>query len=267
MVLSDNSLAFTGRKLGSVVLIEKNLISLGIKPILNSSRHPPACGENERGHHTARRWLGRRRPRSAWPELQQLLDCYREKFNHHIAASPSGATPLEQRAASTPDHSSARVGTELSDDVSTHTATSHGAIMDGGVIVGLGVEYAVSARLLQHRRPRPDLLQTSPGPLGSPSTVAATTNTATPPRPKAAHPPPVTHRPHTPRFLHRCQPSRRAGAVQGGAPHRRNDLDRTEHRHTIHKRRNQPASSHPGPPPTCRSLASAWHPRRTPSSR
>jgi hypothetical protein len=33
MVLSDNSLAFTGRKLGSVVLFEKNLIRLGIKPI------------------------------------------------------------------------------------------------------------------------------------------------------------------------------------------------------------------------------------------
>src|SRR5215218_6876032 len=142
MLLSDNSLAFTGRKLGSVVLFEKNLISLGIKPIWSSSRHPQTCGKNERGHHTARRWLSRRPPAVSLAELQQLLDRYREKFNHRPHQALHGATPLEQRAASTRTTPRPGLAPSYPTTVSTHTATSHGAIGVSGVIVGLGVEYA-----------------------------------------------------------------------------------------------------------------------------
>jgi transposase InsO family protein len=142
MVLSDNSLAFTGRKLGNVVLFEKNLITLGIKPIWTSPRHPQTCGKNERGHRTARHWLSRRPPAANLEELQQLLDRYRDGFNNRPHQALDGATPLEQRAASMRTNPRPGLAPSYPTTVSTHTATSHGAIGVSGVIVGLGVEYA-----------------------------------------------------------------------------------------------------------------------------
>ena len=94
MVLSDNSLAFTGRKLGSVVLFEKNLVRLRIKPIWAASHHPQTCGKNERGHRTARHWLSRRPPAASVEQLQQLLTTTVGLNNGPIeawAAPPDGA--------------------------------------------------------------------------------------------------------------------------------------------------------------------------------
>lgn len=142
MVLSDNSLAFTGRKLGNVVQFEKNLITLGIKPIWTSPRHPQTCGKNERGHRTARHWLSRRPPPASLKELQQLLDRYRAGFNNRPHQALDGATPLEQRAASMRTHPRPGLAPIHPTTVSSHTATNHGAIGVSGVIVGLGVEYA-----------------------------------------------------------------------------------------------------------------------------
>src|SRR5829696_1183767 len=215
MVLSDNSLAFTGRKLGSVVLFEKNLISLGIKPIWSSSRHPQTCGKNERGHHTARRWLSRRPPAVSLAELQQLLDRYRGKFNHRPHQALHGATPLEQRAASTRTTPRPGLAPSYPTTVSTHTATSHGAIGVSGVMVGLGVEYA--GQHLTCVNTNDHVLIFYKHHLVHEFTIDRSHNyhhPPTTPRRKAAHPPPVTNRPHAARFLHRCQPSRRACAVK-----------------------------------------------------
>jgi hypothetical protein len=143
MVLSDNSLAFTGRKLGSVVLFEKNLIRLGIKPIWAAAHHPQTCGKNERGHRTARRWLSRRPPAASLEQLQQLLDDYRAGFNNRPHQGLGGATPLEQRAASM--RTSPRpllTPTTPATTVTTPTASERGAIKLSRVVVGLGVEYA-----------------------------------------------------------------------------------------------------------------------------
>ena len=145
MVLSDNSLAFTSRLHAyqhGLVLFEKNLIRLGIQPIWASPKHPQTCGKNERGHQTAQRWLTARPAAADLAELQQLLDRYRDAFNDRPHQALSGATPLEQRAASTrvPPRPSTTVTAPTV--VSQPTATCRGRIGVAGVKVGLGIEYA-----------------------------------------------------------------------------------------------------------------------------
>ena len=39
-MLSDNGWAFSGKLAGSVVLAEKNLLALGVKPITSRPYHP-----------------------------------------------------------------------------------------------------------------------------------------------------------------------------------------------------------------------------------
>jgi transposase InsO family protein len=51
-LLSDNGLAFTGRRHGRQVLFERNLRALGIQPLTSRPRHPQTCGGLERFHET-----------------------------------------------------------------------------------------------------------------------------------------------------------------------------------------------------------------------
>jgi hypothetical protein len=100
MLLSDNSLAFNGSRHGVVVLVERNLRALGVRPITCRPHHPQTCGKNERGHSTLRRWL-RAQPRAATlAELQALLDRYQVAYNNrpHQGLDPN-QTPLERRIA------------------------------------------------------------------------------------------------------------------------------------------------------------------------
>lgn len=100
LVLSDNSLAFNGSRRHQLVLVEKNLRALGIKPITSRPGHPQTCGKNERGHSTLRRWL-RAQPRPATlTALQTLLDRYQSGYNDrpHQGLDPN-QTPLERRLA------------------------------------------------------------------------------------------------------------------------------------------------------------------------
>jgi transposase InsO family protein len=143
LLLSDNSLAFTGRLYNIQVLLEKNLHDLGVKTIHSTPHHPQTCGKNERGHQTGQRWLAARPTPNDLVELQQLLDEYRIKFNNRPHQALGGRTPLEQRAASTrisphPDAEPLEPPTILT----TPTASCRGAIRVSGVVVGLGIEYA-----------------------------------------------------------------------------------------------------------------------------
>ena len=102
LLLSDNSLAFTGRLYGIRVLLEKNLHDIGRE---NHSLHPriipkPAARMNAVIKPGDAGW----RPGLAandLVELQQLLDQYRVEFNNRPHQALGGRTPLEQRAAST----------------------------------------------------------------------------------------------------------------------------------------------------------------------
>jgi transposase InsO family protein len=141
-LLSDNSAAFTGRLLNQEVQFEKNLRHLGIQAIHSAPKHPQTCGKNERGHGTAHKWLAARPTPTTLVELQHLLDQYRTGYNNRPHQSLDGATPLEQRAASSritprPDGTVPAPTT-----VTTPTANSRGAIKISTVTVGLGKEYA-----------------------------------------------------------------------------------------------------------------------------
>lgn len=100
LLLSDNSLAFSGKLHNTIVLVEKNLIRLGIKPITSRPHHPQTCGKNERGHQTLQRWLAARPAAATLTELQVLLDRYQRDFNNrpHQGLDPN-QTPLERRIA------------------------------------------------------------------------------------------------------------------------------------------------------------------------
>ena len=100
MVLSDNSLAFTGKIINRVVLFEKNLRPLGIQLITSRPRHPQTCGKNERGHQTLQRWLAAQPQASTLTELQALLDRYQVEYNNrpHQALGVN-QTPMERRIA------------------------------------------------------------------------------------------------------------------------------------------------------------------------
>jgi transposase InsO family protein len=144
MLLSDNGLAFSGKRIGSVVLVEKNLLALGIKPITSRPYHPQTNGKNERGHRTARKWLARQPLAADLAQLQEQLDTYRQAYNHtrpHQALD--GDTPAVRRLAGT-RHSPARTGPapEPVPIVTDTTADNRGVIGVHGARIGLGLEYA-----------------------------------------------------------------------------------------------------------------------------
>ena len=100
LLLSDNSLAFTGKAYNKIVLVERNLMALGIKPITARPHHPQTCGKNERGHQTLQRWLAAQPSAATLVELQALLDRYQGEYNNrpHQGLDPN-QTPLERRVA------------------------------------------------------------------------------------------------------------------------------------------------------------------------
>ena len=102
LFLTDNSLAFSGKLHHTVVLLEKNLIKLGIKPITSRPWHPQTCGKNERGHQTLQKWLRARPVPASLAELQALLDSYQSEYNNRPHQGLDvNQTPLERRIAAT----------------------------------------------------------------------------------------------------------------------------------------------------------------------
>lgn len=126
MVLSDNGLAFTGRRVGKRVLFEKNLAALGIKLINSRPCNPRTNGKNERAHRTARKWLAARRPGPATlAELQTLLDTYRTGYNNRPHQGIDRDTPLHRRVAGTrPEPPAAQPISSPHTDVYELTASS-----------------------------------------------------------------------------------------------------------------------------------------------
>lgn len=141
MLLSDNSLAFTGRRVNTIVLAERNLIALGIKPIHSSANHPQTCGKIERGHQTIQRWLAKRPPAATLTELQHQLEQYREQFNQRPHQALSGATPLQQRTSSRRLDPSGSPDVGYPVIVTTPTANRDGAIKVARAVIALGHEY------------------------------------------------------------------------------------------------------------------------------
>jgi leucine-zipper of insertion element IS481/Integrase core domain len=140
LLLSDNSLAFSGRAHNRIVLAEKNLMALGIKPITSSPHHPQTCGKNERGHQTLQKWLAAQPAAATLSELQALLDRYQRQFNNrvHQGLDPN-QTPLERRIAA-----ARRTPIQVASDQPTlvrHCTAKHGGFIDWeGLRIAVGRE-------------------------------------------------------------------------------------------------------------------------------
>jgi len=102
--LTDNGTAFSGRRRGWTSRLEENLRALNVLPITSSVGHPQTCGKNERSHSTVLKWLAKQPAPEDLPELQALLDTYRERYNNQRRKTHlNGMTPAERYALGPPD--------------------------------------------------------------------------------------------------------------------------------------------------------------------
>jgi transposase InsO family protein len=95
-LLSDNGLAFTGKHRGRMVELERHLAALGITSIASTPRHPQTCGKSERLHQTLQKWLAARPPADTLAQLQDLIEEYRQIYNHRHHQSLGGHTPQQR---------------------------------------------------------------------------------------------------------------------------------------------------------------------------
>ena len=145
MLLSDNSLAFSGKLHHMVVMLEKNLARLGINAITSRPWHPQTCGKNERGHQTLQRWLAARPPAANLVELQQLLDQYQAAFNQRPHQGlDANQTPLERRIAK------ARHQPVAAGPVDEPTIVRHCQGRRGGYLSWNGLHIAIGRELAGH---------------------------------------------------------------------------------------------------------------------
>jgi transposase InsO family protein len=141
-LLSDNGLAFTGKHRGRMVTLERHLAELGITSLASTPRHPQTCGKNERVHQTLQKWLAARPPAHTLTELQELLQQYRQVYNHRRHQSLDGDTP-QQRYQARPKAVPATGPRRLS-GVATRPVSATGVIAFSGCSIVLGRTWAGS---------------------------------------------------------------------------------------------------------------------------
>jgi transposase InsO family protein len=143
MVLTDNGLAFTGRRVHSRVLFEKNLARLGVKLINSRPRHRQTNGKNERAHRTARRWLAAQPPATTLEGLQALLERYRTGYNRRPHQGIDHHTPLQRRLAGTrPTPPAPAEPLPHTQVIEARASSRDGYLALQNTIIPLGVEYA-----------------------------------------------------------------------------------------------------------------------------
>jgi len=140
-MLTDNGSAFNGSRRGFTTALETRLRALGVAPVAASVSHPGTTGKNERGHKTAQRWLSKQATAGDLIKLQQLLDTYRNWYNHRRHQALGGLTPqqrwdLAERAR--PD------GTPIPAPpvITRPTVSPRGAISVDGHEIGLAKRHA-----------------------------------------------------------------------------------------------------------------------------
>jgi transposase InsO family protein len=141
MLLSDNGLAFTGKRMGFTVMFEDNLRLLGVKSITSRPYHPQTNGKNERAHQTIQRWLAARPPAASIDSLQHLLDEYRVAYNTRAHQALDGATPRDRRLAGI-RHQPAQAALEPVTFVTTTRTNQRGTIQAAASRIPLGIEFA-----------------------------------------------------------------------------------------------------------------------------
>jgi transposase InsO family protein len=143
MVLADNGLAFTGRRVNTRVLFEKNLARLGVKLINSRPRHPQTNGKNERAHRTAQRWLAAQPPATTLEDLQTQLERYRTAYNRRPHQGIDHHTPLQRRLSGTrPAPPALTEPIAHTAVIETHASSRDGYLALQNTIIPLGAEYA-----------------------------------------------------------------------------------------------------------------------------
>jgi transposase InsO family protein len=139
-LLTDNGSAFSGRRRGWTSAFEQYLTDLGVQALTSRVSHPQTCGKNERAHQRVQKWLARRPPARDLTELQDLLDNYREAYNHRRNAVLDGLRPNERFDLGPvvgPDPDLPTI-THLS----RHRVAANGSIGLNGYFIGLGKRHA-----------------------------------------------------------------------------------------------------------------------------
>jgi transposase InsO family protein len=140
-VLSDNGTAFSGKhRHWPLVEMERRLAQRGITTIVSSIGHPQTCGKNERAHQTLHRWLAAHPTAHTLPELQALLESYRQGYNHRRHQALAGHTP-DQRFHATDRAHPAGPAPHVAGHL-TRTVSATGVIRFSSTSIGLGRRHA-----------------------------------------------------------------------------------------------------------------------------
>lgn len=100
-LLSDGGLAFTGRRHGVTVEFEEWVAGHRIHQMVSSPRHPQTLGKLERFHQTLKRWLAAH-PAATTDELAELLERFRDRYNHERTHQGIGRVTPASRWHGTP---------------------------------------------------------------------------------------------------------------------------------------------------------------------
>jgi transposase InsO family protein len=142
MVLTDNGVAFSGKRRGWTTVLEQNLAELGVRHIPSSVAHPQTCGKCERAHRGVQQWLRAHPDPATLTELQALLDQYREHNNTRRRRTHlGGLTPMDRYRLGPVDGPGPGPLPEPV-QVLLRTVTPSGTIGVGSKMIGLGRVHA-----------------------------------------------------------------------------------------------------------------------------
>lgn len=139
-LLSDNGLAFSGKHRGYLADTEHALAKHGIQAIASTPRHPQTCGKNERAHQTLRKWLAARPTPDTLPELQALLENYRQIYNNRRHQGIGGQTP--QQRYDTTTKATPNTTRRAPAGIATRPVASNGVVRLHGCSIILGHDWA-----------------------------------------------------------------------------------------------------------------------------
>ena len=135
-LLSDNGLAFSGKRRGSMAEPERRLAEVGTVTIASSVAHPQTCGKNERAHRTLRKWLAKQSVAETLAELQEQLDRYRQVYNNRRHQGIGGMTPQQRWDATEPAHPRPR--RKPRSGCVTRRVSETGVVQFDGLVIVLG---------------------------------------------------------------------------------------------------------------------------------
>lgn len=151
--LTDNGSAFSGKRRGWISRLEENLHALNVVTITSSIGHPQTCGKNERAHSTVLKWLAKQPPAHDEDELQNLLDCYRDHYNHRRRKTHLGGLTPAERFALGPLDGPGHTPLPWPIRIKTATVSASGCIGIDAHLLGVGRRHAHQkvTTIRQHR--------------------------------------------------------------------------------------------------------------------